>query len=608
MIQNEHVVNEISRLIHLIKENQSVDGAWRYCFESGPMTDAYFIMLLRILEDDHEGLIKKLSERLLSIQQPNGAWRLYKDEQGNLSATAEAYAALIYSGYVEHTDERMERAEQFILHHGGLEKVHISTKFMLALHNLYPWPNHFPLPLILLNLPTFISINFHEFSSYVRVHLAPILILGYKRFTVKSGKWTPDISHLILNNEKIAKRSKRRFRVSDIFPSSLSKSALKKAETYMIKSIEEDGTLYSYASATFYMVYALLALGYKSNSPFIVNAVCGLKSMLYHDSEIYHLQNSPSTIWDTALISYALKEAGIPVEDPAITASANYLQPLQQIQGDHDLGGWGFSESNTSNPDVDDTQAVLRAISHRISLQDLKSRKAWNQGVHWLMSMQNKDGGWGAFEKNQYKTLIGLFPIENFKDTAIDPSAADLTGRTMEFLGTNVGVTYLHPQIEHGVNWLLNHQEEDGSWYGRWGVSYIYGTWAAVTGLRAVGIEANHPAILKAVRWLENIQRSDGGWGESCKSDKEKTYIPLPFSTIAQTSWALDTLISSFDERTEAIEKGITYLLNQQCLPAESFTYPTGAGLPGQFYIYYHSYNYIWPLLTLSHYHKKFQK
>jgi sporulenol synthase len=604
MKMDENIQTQIDLMIQRIKDHQSLDGTWRYCFESGPMTDAYLIMMLRVLEVDEEKITQKLYQRLINTQQANGAWRLYEDEEGNLSATVEAYAALLYSGYVLAEDENMKKAEKFILAHGGLKNVHPSTKFMLAMHNLYPWPSNFPLPLLLLNIPSFLSISFYKLSSYVRVHLAPILILGYKKFTI-TNEWTPDLSHLYVDS----KRSKTRKKIISFFHRLLpfrpfSRSSLKKAEKYLLNSIESDGTLYSYASATFYMVYALLALGYKPDSPYIQHAIDGLKSMLFEENGMLHLQNSPSTIWDTALLSYAIQEAGVSPLDPVVKSSVNYLQSHQQNGFTHNPGGWGFSESNTIHPDIDDTQAALRAIS-RFALEDIHYRKTWNTGVSWLLAMQNADGGWGAFEKNRCMALTRFIPIENFKDVAIDPSTADLTGRTLEFLGNYVNMTILHPQVQTGTNWLIKHQEQNGSWYGRWGVSYIYGTWAAITGLRAVGVKAEHPSIQKAVKWLKDIQQLDGGWGESCKSDKARNYFPLPYSTIVQTSWAVDALISVFDVPTPEIEKGIHFLTN--CKSAKSLSYPTGAGLPGHFYIYYHSYNQIWPLLTLTHFKEKFQ-
>ncbi|HHW36279.1 MAG TPA: squalene--hopene cyclase [Bacillales bacterium] len=612
MKKKENVLYEINNLIDQIKRSQSSDGSWRLCFESGPMTDAYFLMILRILKHDDEELIKKLYNRLINTQQTNGAWKLFNDEEGNLSATIEAYTALLYSGHARSTDENMKKAERFVIAHGGIENAHPSTKFMLALHNLYPWPKYFPFSLFLLKMPAFFPIHFNKFSSYIRVHFAPVLILGHKKFTIQND-WTPDISKLFVTSKtgqqkrKNSLISRLQFFASKIFSN---QRLLKKAEGYMLGCIEEDGTLYSYASATFYLVYALLALGYQPNSPFIFQAIEGLKLMLFHKGEDCHLQNSPSTIWDTAWLSYALQKSGVSIEDSAVSDAAKYLKGAQQLQKKegsplHILGGWGFSESNSCNPDIDDSQAALRAIT-QFSWHDLEYQKAWKTGVNWLLSMQNDDGGWGAFEKNQYRTWIGLFPIENLKDTAIDPSTPDLTGRTLEFLGKYVGMTDLHPQIQAGVKWLLDHQEENGSWFGRWGVCYLYGTWAAVTGLRAVGIDTDHPSIQRAIQWLKNAQQSDGGWGESCKSDRDRTFVPLPFSTISQTSWALDALISTSNIPSVEIDKGIDYLTKSISIPLEAYTYPTGAGLPGHFYAYYHSYNYIWPLLTLSHYKERY--
>jgi sporulenol synthase len=218
--------------------------------------------------------------------------------------------------------------------------------------------------------------------------------------------------------------------------------------------------------------------------------------------------------------------------------------------------------------------------------------------------MQNSDGGWASFEKNTDFELLTYIPLDNAKDAAIDPSTPDITGRTLEFLGNYAGLKLDHPSVRAGVNWLTNHQESNGSWYGRWGVCYIYGTWAAVTGLVAVGVSPTSPAIKKAINWLEAIQLEDGGWGESCFSSEKKQYIPLSFSTPSQTSWALDILIQSNGKQRSSVKKGLEFLLTER-KSKKSLSYPTGIGLPGQIYVNYHSYNYIFPLLTLAHYIQK---
>ncbi|MGX1265236.1 squalene cyclase [Rossellomorea marisflavi] len=217
--------------------------------------------------------------------------------------------------------------------------------------------------------------------------------------------------------------------------------------------------------------------------------------------------------------------------------------------------------------------------------------------------MQNSDGGWPAFEPNKTNELLTLFPINGAEAAAIDPSTPDLTGRALEFLGEYAGLKKNRRGIKKGIDWLKKAQEIDGSWYGRWGVCYIYGTWAAVTGMRAVGVPGDDRHLILAKQWLEKVQHRDGGWGESCLSDQVKHYIPLSKPTLCQTAWALDALISLEEGPTPVIDTGMQTLLD---LLEEKDDYPTGAGLPGNLYIHYHSYQWIWPMVTISHYLKKY--
>ncbi|OPH59071.1 squalene--hopene cyclase [Paenibacillus ferrarius] len=634
------VNEEIHRMTEMLSGMQRDDGSWRFCFENGILTDAYLIIVLRTLELPHEELIQQLHARIIGKQEKNGAWKVYADEEdGNLDTTVYAYYALLFTGYSSKTDESMEKAAQFIRSKGGLGQVkNLLTQAFLAATGQSPWPATLRIPLEFLLLPTSSPISFFDFSNYARIHFVPILLMVSLKSPLRT-KATPDLSNLY-NNDYTGSPSRHHpvkenketipelYRLFDeihngikhlaSLPGQLHKQAVKYAEQYMLEHIEPNGTLFSYASSTLLMMMALAMLGYDKHHPVMTAALRGLLSMMwYSDADKIteaHLQNSPSTIWDTALLSYALQQAGTPPEHAVVRQSIHYLRDRQHTKkGDWSIhapstvpGGWGFSESNTINPDVDDTTAALRAI-HGTMLREPACQDAWNRGLNWVLSMQNKDGGWPAFEKGITNKLLAKLPVDGASAAAIDPSTADLTGRTLEFLGATAGLDMRHRFIRRGTEWLLENQEADGSWFGRWGICYIYGTWSALTGLMAVKADPEQPAVRKAVDWLLSIQNDDGGWGESCSSDSLERYVPLGASTPSQTAWALDALTAVHPKPLPAMERGLGQLLHQLHKDDWTTRYPTGAGLPGSFYTHYHSYRHIWPLIALTQYKKKYE-
>jgi sporulenol synthase len=617
---------EINRIIRKLKEDQSSNGSWKYPFETGISTDAYMIILLRSLKINDEQLIKELAERILSRQEKNGAWKLFHDEGiGNLTATIEAYYSLLYSGHITQSDIRIQAAKKFILANGGIEKSHMLLKIMLAITGQFKWPTFFPIPIEIILLPLSFPINIFDFSVYGRANLIPMMILANRKFQIKT-KMSPDLTDLFTSRnqewEEECASWQRSPEVRSLFsslkhliglPDQLHSKAIEQAKQYMLYRIEPDGTFYSYFSSTFLMIFALLSLGYKKNNPIIQNAINGLKSMKYQIKGNTHIQYTTASVWNTSLISYALQKAGIQATETVIQKANRYLLSRQHFKyGDWVIhnsqslpGGWGFSNINTINPDVDDTTASLRAIIHG-GIKEPTTHQAWDRGIRWLLSMQNQDGGWAAFEKNVNKPFHKIIPIQGAEFLITDPSSSDLTGRTLEFFGNYTNLTKDHFAMNRAVSWLLDEQEKNGSWYGRWGICYLYGTWAAVTGLVAVGVNNKHPAIQKAVSWLKLIQNADGGWGESCKSDIHKTYMPLGVSTTTQTAWALDTLISVSDKLTPEISKGVHFLIKNGSDHDWKKDYPIGQGMAGGFYIHYHSYQYIFPLLALSNFQQKF--
>ena len=623
------ITKRIKQLVEKLRNDQSPDGSWNYPFETGIATDCYMIILLKSLDIHDEKLIKNLTERILSKQESNGAWKLFHDEgAGNLSSTLEAYYALRYSGLFEENDQRLLAAKRFIIANGGIKESHMLTKIMLAITGQMKWPSFFPIPIEFMLLPPSFPINLYDFSVYGRANLVPIMILADKKFSIKPNR-NINLSTLRTHDAEVTERlftfrDKEEYRslFSSIqngvnrllgFPAHLHQLATEQGKQYMLKRIESDGTFLTYFSSTFLMIYALLSLGYSKHDPLILKAIDGLKSMQCKINGYTHMQYTTATVWNTSLINSTLQIAGVSPTDPVISNSNRYLLSRQHRKyGDWIVhnpngfpGGWGFADSNTIQPDVDDSTASLKSISRTVP-NDLRIHPSWDRGIRWVLSMQNEDGGWPAFEKNTNSRLLSLLPIEGGNDMITDPSSADLTGRTLEFLGNYTNLTNNHLAIREGVKWLIHHQEQDGSWYGRWGICYIYGTWAAITGLKAVGTSVSNHSIVNGVKWLQQIQHEDGGWGESCKSDRNKKYVPLHESTLTHTAWAVDALIAVNDQPIKPIKRGIQYLLEHLDKNDWTTDYPKGQGMAGAFYIHYHSYRYIFPLLALSHYRDKY--
>ncbi|PEL13364.1 squalene--hopene cyclase [Bacillus sp. AFS017336] len=612
------VIQNIEERIKRLRNRQEENGSWEFVFEGALLTDSFMILLMKDLGYENNQLIDGIIDRIINLQHPNGAWKLYEDEKnGNLNATVQAYIALLVSKKYTKDHSSMKKAEKFIRENGGIKKTHFMLKMILAIHGLIAYPKLFYFPMSYFLLPDKMPLSLFDLSNYARVHLVPMILCINKRFKVKLED-DLNIDNLLEDSEMEWFNEERgtfyQFILEEgkklaSYPLYFHQKGYEKAERFILDRIETNGTFYSYASSTFYMVYALMALGYKVSSSVIQDALQGLLSYATNTDAGLHIQNSPSKVWDTALLSYAIQEAGYSNNDPIISKSIHYLLSKQQdLIGDWSVhaknlspGGWGFSDVNSFIPDNDDTGAVLRALS-RSAMDQPNFQESWLKGVHFLLGLQNDDGGWGAFEKNVTNKWLTHLPIENAKDAIIDPSTPDLTGRILEFIGNYTSISNDDRIVKKAVDWLFKNQKSNGSWYGRWGICYLYGTWATITGLRAVGVSKNHEAIKKAEKWLVSIQNEDGGWGESGFSTVKGSYIPLKYSTPSQTGWAIDALLTIRNKDDEVIRRGINYLVSQNEISNKALSYPTGLGLPGQFYINYHSYNEIYPLVALAHF------
>lgn len=350
---------------------------------------------------------------------------------------------------------------------------------------------------------------------------------------------------------------------------------------------------------------ALELLGYPLDHPIMRLALDGMESFTIDDG-LRRVEACQSPVWDTCLSLIALHDAGVPADHEAVTTSAEWLLDEQILErGDWAVrrprikpGGWAFEFANANYPDIDDTAEVVLALKTVAHRDPERAEAAIDRAVKWLEGMRSADGGWGAFDVDNCRTLVRDLPFCDFGEV-IDPPSADVTAHVVEMLGV-LGRTG-DPLTRGGVRWLLDNQESDGSWFGRWGVNYVYGTGAAVPALIAAGVSGADPAIRRAVRWLEEHQNEDGGWGEDCRSYDDPAWSGRGVSTPSQTAWALMALAAAGDQHEPAALRGIDWLVsNQRADGGWDEDHHTGTGFPSDFYIKYHLYRLIFPIMALG--------
>jgi squalene-hopene/tetraprenyl-beta-curcumene cyclase len=397
----------------------------------------------------------------------------------------------------------------------------------------------------------------------------------------------------------------------------LREKALHKATTWMLEHIKGSGGLGAIYPAMANSIMALQCLGYDADDPLVMKALQEIEDLEVYDTvqldgrrlPTLHLQPCFSPIWDTALLVNALVEAGMPQDHQALQKAGTYLISRQtKTVGDWIFsspkaqpGGWYFQFENELYPDVDDSAVVLMALSKLKLPQKAEQQESIRRGMEWVVAMQGSDGGWGAYDKDNNRVVFNYIPFADHH-ALLDPSTSDLAGRCLEMLAA-LGYDRTHPAVAPALAFLKKEQEQDGSWYGRWGVNYIYGTWSVLAGLRAIGEDVSAPYIRRAVSWLESKQNPDGGWGESCLSYAEAEHSGKGDSTPSQTAWALMALMSADVTDSFSVARGVQYLLRQQMKDgAWEEVRHTGTGFPRVFYLRYHWYCQYFPLWALAMY------
>ena len=554
-------------------------------------------------------LVDKAVRSILDRQLPDGGFNIYAGGPSEVSASVKAYAALKLGG-APADGPGMARLRRRILELGGIQAANSYVKINLSLFDLFPRRYCPSIPPEMALLPFDLR---YQIASWARAIVVPLSIVhaANPRRPVPEGFtldeiWLPGASPAFRKDDAWLTWRNAFLAVDGILKwwerhgsGTLRRKAMKRAGEWMIERLPHSEGLGAIYPPMMYAVMALDVLGYAESDPVRAEALRQFNRLMVDDGRRFFFQPCFSPVWDTAIAAYALQE-GDP-GNPAVRRAADWLMAREiRRKGDWSMkrprtepSGWAFEYVNEFYPDIDDTAMVLLALSQSAHAEPCRKR-----ALDWTLAMQSRDGGWAAFDADNNWQFLSKAPFADH-NAMLDPTCADITGRVLEALAAH-GVDCNHPAVRRGTEWLVRNQEADGSWYGRWGVAYIYGTCFALRGLAAAGESDREAHILRAGEWLRCIQNADGGWGESCASYDNGAFVPAP-STPSQTAWAILGLVAGGDAGSLSVRHGIEFLVDTQ-RPEGSWEerLATGTGFPKVFYLNYHLYKDYFPLLALA--------
>jgi squalene-hopene/tetraprenyl-beta-curcumene cyclase len=615
---------------------QHEDGYWCGELEADTTLESDYIAIHTLLGTGNPSRMERAIPEILRHQNADGGWPIFASGPSNISASVKAYFALKLIGYKpEHP--ALERARTRILEMGGATECNTFTKIYLCFLGQYDWEAVPAVPPEIVLFPNWFWFNLYEISSWSRAILVPLSIAyakkPFKKIPAEMGIDELFVGgrhgkhlHLKWAAKKISWRNFflvlnrvvhfcERFHIRP-----LRYLALKKAERWMLERFEKSDGLGAIYPGILNSIVALRCLGYSTDDPQVIRALSEFEKLgidepgiADHSEPMFRMQPCMSPVWDTALALFALGESGVSKTDPRMLKAADWILSKEvRTKGDWAVkvpkvtpGGWYFEFNNEFYPDVDDSAMVLLGLDKVENPRERYQHEVSQRAIDWIFAMQCKNGGWASFDKDNTRMVFQHIPFADH-NAMLDPPTVDITGRVLEMLAA-YGVSGDDKRVKKAIKFILSEQEPDGSWFGRWGVNYIYGTMLVLRGLQAMGVDHHEPYVQQGAEWLRMVQNSDGGWGETCGSYDDPATRGMGPSTPSQTAWAIMGLLAAGDTRSESVQRGIFYLLETQRPDGhwDEDQY-TGTGFPRVFYLAYHLYRDYFPLIALSTYSREF--
>ncbi|SEP58353.1 squalene-hopene/tetraprenyl-beta-curcumene cyclase [Streptomyces sp. yr375] len=618
----EAAVRAMQRATDFLLARQDPEGWWKGDLETNVTMDAEDLLLRQFLGIRDEATTRAAALFVRGEQREDGTWTTFYGGPSDLNATIEAYVALRLAGDAPEAPH-MSRAAAWIRGQGGIAAARVFTRIWLALFGWWKWEDLPELPPELLYFPKWFPLSIYNFGCWARQTIVPLTVVSAKR-PVRPAPFPLDELHTdpdrpnppkplapVNSWEGLFQRLDKVVRgYRPVAVRRLRTAALNSAARWIIERQENDGCWGGIQPPAVYSVIALHLLGYDLEHPVMRAGLASFdRYAVWREDGARMIEACQSPVWDTCLATIALADAGLPADHPQLVKAADWMLGEQVMRpGDWSVrrpqlppGGWAFEFHNDNYPDIDDTAEVVLALRRVKHPDPQRMDRAIARGVRWNLGMQSKNGAWGAFDVDNTSKFPNRMPFCDFGEV-IDPPSADVTAHVVEMLAVE-GLSH-DPRTRRGIEWLLAEQEPEGSWFGRWGVNYVYGTGSVVPALTAAGLPARHPAIRRAVAWLERVQNDDGGWGEDLRSYEDPVrFSARGASTASQTAWALMALLAAGERESKAVERGVAWLAQTQREDG-SWDEPhfTGTGFPWDFSINYHLYRQVFPLTALGRY------